>query len=240
MGRKRGRRGSDECRGRRGVSRCRGGLLCVVVAVAASQMLGCAGGGGAVESEADRGVERRLGVRFEAQRYAGAFDAARVELVARGYRLARVDGALGVIETEPKPTPGYLHPLDGDRGSLGDVVEDTVNAHRRRVRVVFERLGGTARSRVGAPGAPVMVPDDLTRADGGVIEMRVEVAVERRHTPGRRLETESIRRSGGWRDPSHGPRAMLPVYHEVIGRDEWLEDRLGDRIADRAGLIPRG
>jgi len=210
------------------MARSRGGLLSVVVAVAASQMLGCAGGDGErVHAEAGS-------FRIEPGEYEAAFDAAREVLAGRGYGLARVDARQGVIATEPRQTPGFLYLLDGGQGSLGERWVDTINAQRRRVRIEFEPVGMPGMAEIRAPGAPAATPPvDLTRVRDRAIVGRVEAVVERRNTPGRRIETESMRRSGRWANPTPSARSISRVYYVPIRRDRDLAARLAARMERR-------
>lgn len=153
--------------------------------------------------------------------YVRAFDAARRTLTDARFELDRVDARAGVITTQPKPSAGLLTFWDTTPTTMGQRVEDTVNAQRRTVRVVFEPVAG-------------MVDADL-RETQPAVRARVEVAVERLHRPGWDLDATSVRNSGFSSALSTRSRNLEPSVEVPFTRDEELAKRLAREIDRRLG-----
>lgn len=165
-------------------------------------------------------------------RYADAIDAATRVLGDRGYAVERIDARNGVVTSRPKPTTGLLTPFDDDQSGTGDEWQDFVNVQRRTVRIVFEAPGPVEEPGPSAPAAPVEPPPSIAASEGPWVG-RVEVVVERRHRPNRRIEPESIRRSTRFGDPELASRGMTPEYFVAIRQDPALAGRLARAIEDR-------
>lgn len=128
-------------------------------------------------------------------------EAAREVLGKAGYELERVDVSRGVLTTRAKPSIGAA--LVGRGEHMGRrALAEAVNEHEHRVRVDVD--------------------------DAGVVRLRV--FVYRIGTPGRRVDTESLRLST--RSSIIGPdgSALPSVISTPIGQDEALARRLADRI----------
>lgn len=172
--------------------------------------------------------------------YAEAFDASRAVLGEMGFAVDRVDARAGVVSTQLRATAGLATPWDPQQTGLGDEFVDLVAAHARSVRVTFEPTG------LADPDAPQ--PVDRATADvaidpDGPLVMRVHAVVWQTQRPGRRIETESIRRSGRWVDPALIARRMQPTYTVPVHGDPDLAARIAQRIVDRiarAGDAPAG
>ncbi|MFG0326521.1 MAG: hypothetical protein ACF8SC_04535 [Phycisphaerales bacterium JB037] len=167
-------------------------------------------------------------------RYADAIDAATRVLSDRGYEVERIDARNGVVTSRPKPTTGLLTPFDDDQSGAGDEWQDFVNVQRRTVRIVFEAPGVADEPGPSAPAAPVEPPPSVASSEGPWVG-RIEVVVERRHRPNRRIEPESIRRSTRFGDPELASRGMAPEYFVAIRQDPALAGRLARAIEDRLG-----
>lgn len=234
----------------RGPARGPGPGRAVLLGLLACVLGGCAGpaGDSFVLSEAD---------------YPGTFDAARRELVARGFVLERVDADAGVISTRPKPSAGLATPWDREQSSAAQEFDDLLHRQRRTVRVTFEPVRGErvpgvpesgASAPVDAPGPDAAVPEaqgpeaqgpdvqgpDVRPAEDAPIappvarRARVEVVLEREHRAGWRAESSSVFRSSYARDPALRARDLQPSYAVAIDRDDRLAARLASAIRSRA------
>jgi hypothetical protein len=198
-------------------------LLLVLLAYA---LAGC--------SSADRASPAEL--RIGPGGYAGVFDAAREAVTAFGFELDRVDARAGVITSRAKTTGGLLTPWDEEQSTARQEIEDLINDQQRRVRITFSRADQQA------------LPDDADlRQQDGPMTARVEVAVDRIHHPGWRVEPTSVQQSRRWRDPGLQARGMAPAYEVPFTLDPRLAERIAERIVRRtaatlaapADAIPR-
>lgn len=174
-------------------------------------------------------------VAFEPAELPLAFDAAREALIDIGFALDRVDSQAGVITTLPKQTAGLLTPWHAEQSRGSDEIGDLANPHRRIARIIFGPATAIPE-RIDSPAdasPPAGAPAEFR-------ELRVHVVVERRHTPGRRIEPDSIRRSSTFVDPALGPRRMIPVYWVAIDEDRALGERLAADIRRRMGRTKNG
>lgn len=153
---------------------------------------------------------------FPAERYAEVFDATRVELRRAGYTLERIDATSGEILTAPKTNAGLATPFEPEYASVGQVWQDTINSQPRTIRVRF---------RDAADGTP---PPET-----GEIRAEVEVVLWRLRRPGWRLETESIRMSRNWLDPSLSARGVGSGNLVPLRRDDAFASRLAARVRDQ-------
>ncbi|MGD9693376.1 MAG: hypothetical protein AB7G17_08415 [Phycisphaerales bacterium] len=143
------------------------------------------------------------------------FDAARDALRDRGFSLARIDAANGVITTWARQSAGLATPAIDDESTLAEEFEGVLNAQRRRVRVSFEPLEeGAAR------------PDDY-RAPNAPLIARVRVVVERLNTQGRVASSVSIRRSSYFEDATRDGPADIAT---PLRRDGALAGRIAQDI----------
>lgn len=76
-------------------------------------------------------------VPISAETRAAVFEAARTALRGSGYRLDRVDSALGVLTTQPSPAGGVP--------DTSTPLQDLVHEQTRTVRVEFDDRSGVAR-----------------------------------------------------------------------------------------------
>lgn len=196
--------------------------------LAASVLPGCSMQGAAPTPE--------IGVA--AGRYAEAFEAAREALIEARFDLERVDAAAGVITTRPKQSAGAFTFWDTEQSTPAQQLEDTLHPQRRLVRVSFLLPEPPDDDRIESQAmAPSHLPD-LRRHDDGLI-LHVEVVIERRNRPNRRIETESIRRSSSFVDAGLYPRRMTPEYWVAVRRDTHLARRIAGRIQERLGDAPQ-
>lgn len=181
-----------------------------------------------------RGAAPSPEIGVAAGSYPQAFEAAREALIAARFELERVDAAAGVITTRPKPTAGIFTFWDTEQSTPGYQLEDTLHPQRRLVRVSFLLPEPPEAERIESQAtAPTHLPD-LRRHEEGML-MHVEVVIERRNRPNRRIETESIRRSSSFVDAGLYPRRMTPEYWVVVRRDTHLARRLAGAIQRRMG-----
>ncbi|MCC6660485.1 MAG: hypothetical protein IT437_06320 [Phycisphaerales bacterium] len=165
-----------------------------------------------------------------AGQYEAAFQAAKDVLAGYHYDLQRVDARAGIISTAPRPSPGLAAPWDNDQSTIAGEWEDLLNQQMRRVRVTFEPAD--------APEGGVPGPD--LRLLPGPLTARFEVFIDRRHRPGWRVETSSIRLSSFTRDPDLSDRQMWPRYDTPFTQDRRLADRLGRALKERLASAPAG
>jgi hypothetical protein len=156
--------------------------------------------------------------------YAAAFEAAKAVLADYHFELDRVDARGGVITTAPLASAGFATPWDNAQSGLMDEWEDLVNQQLRRVRVTFDPEGARPDGTIPGP--------DLRLLEAPMTA-RIEVYVDRRHRPGWRVETSSIRLSSFARDPELTDRQMWPRYDTPFTRDRRLADRLGRALHER-------
>lgn len=151
--------------------------------------------------------------------YATTFDAARDAMVDYGFDLDRVDARAGVITTRAKTTGGLATPWDEEQSTARQELEDLINDQRRRVRITFSPAAETA-----VPAAA-----DLRELEGPVLA-RIEVAIDRVHKPGWRVEPTSVQQSRRWVDPQMQTRGMWPAYDVPFTLDPHLAHRIASRI----------
>ncbi len=151
--------------------------------------------------------------------YARAFEAAKEALRAERFRVERVDARAGVITTLPKASAGLATPWDSEQSSPGQELEDALNEHRRRARVVFAPPQGDA-------------PDDLRDAAGPLVAT-FEVTLERVQRSGWRPAPRSIRMSSFTTDPALNARGAGYGSVRTIGPDHDLAARLAARTRER-------
>lgn len=172
-------------------------------------------------------------------RYAEAFEAAREALIEARFELERVDAAAGVITTRPKQSAGMFTFWDTEQSTPSQQLEDTIHPQRRLVRVSFLPPEPPDDERIESQAmAPTDLPDLRTHDDE--LRLFVEVVVERRNRPNRRIETESIRRSSSFIDAGLYPRRMTPEYWVAHRRDTHLARRIAGAIQKRLGETPAG
>lgn len=150
--------------------------------------------------------------------YAAWFDAAKEELRAAGFELARVDAQEGVVTTAPRASAGFATPWTGVESTFGQAFEGTMNALRRTAEVRFRSLSTEA-------------PGDLRGAIGPFAGV-VTVEIARASHPDTRISAVSIRLT----NRSEGPRSAAPqgASESPPRLDEPLADRLAKAIEARA------
>jgi hypothetical protein len=156
-------------------------------------------------------------------RYNAAFDAARDNMIHRRFELERVDSRAGVITSRPKTTSGLATPWDTEQTTLDQEIEDLANGQRRIVRITFEPAN---------PPAGSGPPDDM-REVKGPIAARVEVVIERVHTPGWQVQPTAVRFSSHAEDPQLEQRAMWPSYYVPFSQDPKLAARIAAAIEEQ-------
>lgn len=159
--------------------------------------------------------------QIDDREYARVFDASILVLRDYGFRVDRKDYRFGVITTMPLDSPTILEPWRGLNSTADQASEATLNSDRRIVRVNLEP-------------DPTGQPDYL---------LRVEVTVERRQQPQRRLtgSTDGYRLLGSLsRTPGEwSQRGIGSTYWTPISRDPYLEERLLAAIVRRSLQLRR-
>ena len=171
--------------------------------------------------------------------YAAVFEAA-VE-AARSNRMPPVlrDPRAGVIETAAPMSPSLLEPWYQDGSTLGQRVENTLAAQRRRARFEFTPAGFQPPTEQAEPltGPDLLALEhplpDLTQFDGDV-ELRVWVYVERAAYPGLRRSTWTRSKPTTATIIRPDGQALPSRYWTPISRDRNFERRLLAAIRKRA------
>ncbi len=160
-------------------------------------------------------------VAVTAEDYPRVFEAGVQALRDLGFEVDRQDYRFGVVTSKPLGAPSLLEPWNRTNTTGGQMVESTLNDQRRTVRIQLEPRDGASDDASDASVAAVGTGD---------YQVRVEVVVERRQTPGRRLtrSTSRPRMYNRLREvPTHLREMGVPrTYWMPIGRDEQLEARL--------------
>lgn len=157
--------------------------------------------------------------------YAHAFQTVKDTLRDAGFVLARVDAREGVIVTAPKDSSGVATPWIGAEATFADGVEATANVERRVVEVRF----APARDALGtdAPRAPGWEEAEVTGA--------VTASVWRVRSPGRRVESSSIRLTSFASDSAVRARGLEPDFTSRQRADDAVAARFAGAIRDRLG-----
>jgi hypothetical protein len=170
---------------------------------------------------------------ISAQDYPRAFDLTLETVRAARFDLDRVDARGGVISTRLKPTGGLATPRDLEQQTLGQEWQDLINEQLREVRVWFREIDAHADA------TDALRPADDLRTATGPVEVTVEVIIHRRRKPGRQIETETIRRSRAWNDPSFTARQMQSGSTTPVRRDDDFAAKLAETLqADLAKPVP--
>ena len=158
--------------------------------------------------------------------YDPTYHAARNVLRDAGFRLDRSDHRFGVVTTHPKDSPTAVEPFHTDNTTAYQAWQSTVSHLRRTVRVSLETPPDSADPHADPKADP---PDSYL--------LRVEVLIERRQMPTRRLTGSIGRNMFVTLDevPTElAQRGIAAGYWQPIGRDALLERRLLARITQRA------
>lgn len=166
--------------------------------------------------------------------YAATFDATKETLREYGFALERVDARAGIITTQPRTSAGLMAPWDKIQSSAAQEWADFLHRQERRVRISFGPASQSEPDDPRAQAAQGPAPPDL-REFSGPMTADIMVWIDRTHTPGRRIETTSLRLSSNTRDTALGKSKMLPYYKTPINRDDLLAGRLVRRIRERVG-----
>ena len=198
--------------------------------------------------------------------YAEVFDAACDAARAEGLTPELADRQSGVISTQPRAAGSVIEPWTWQDLTASDVIEATFGFERRRAYFEFVPAGFRPVAPEGSaplagpvlPGserevAPALavegdgVGSETARAsstvpgaDGGALELRVSVSVERQFRPGYQ-GTAYTRALGSYArelPPARGGSAERPASQDrstwtPVARDERLERALIARIAER-------
>jgi len=173
--------------------------------------------------------------------YDRLYEASRQVLKDRGYTLARQSYRFGNVMTEPKTSPTFAEPWHGDNSNLYLAGQSTLRHLRRQITVTIQPSetdtpAVNEETDEGQPPkeGPTVVP---VKPGGQHYELRVEVTLEARQRPTRRLIGAAGR--SGFSHLSEVPtewarRGIPGSYWQPVGRDRELEARLVQDIVRRA------
>jgi len=197
-------------------------LVALVLTVVGWPLAGCS-----------RQVSIDTPVRITAEEYDRVFESAADVLEYELYEIDRKDRRFGVIKTRPLWAGSALEPWRTDNTTAYQYVDSTMNHHRRTVTVLL--MPQPAPDAGDAPPADAVV-------DADDYQLEVQVLVERRQLQPRELNTAAASsvsyygRSGGARRIVT-ERGVETQYWRAVGRDEFLEQRLVNRILARASVV---
>ncbi|MFP4145446.1 MAG: hypothetical protein ACLFV3_09915 [Phycisphaeraceae bacterium] len=161
--------------------------------------------------------------RIAADRYRPVYEAATEVLRDYDFRLARQDYRFGELATYPRGAPTALEAWEPDNTTAQQAIAASFQDLRRIARVFL-----------------VPVQTDGDAADSAEYDVRVEVLIEQRQMPVRRL-SGSTRRVFSRLDEVPAEleeRGIDATYWRPLRRDPYLERRLLRDILDRAGEQP--
>lgn len=197
----------------------------VAVALAAALLSACHRGPVAIDNP--------LGIHHD--EYDAVFEA--TEAVLREYRfeIDRADRRFGVVTSRPMTASSLIEPWYADNTTFDQVLDSSINHHRRTVRVELEPATddqGDASAGQAMPIQPGVRTDYL---------LRVEVYVDRRHVAERQLNTAAVTGVGFAQNTGRTrslatERGLQTEFWRPIGRDAALEQRLVRAIVQRATL----
>ena len=191
--------------------------------------------------------------RLDADLYKTYFDTTIAVLRDNGYVIDRNDYRFGTITTLGQGSPTVLEVWNPQNTTAHQAVESTLADEQRRVNVTFAKHEG--RGDATEKGSPVSTEADgslpLPPGEGrdneassiadsasrqGRYAIEIEVILERRQTPTRRVNGSA--RRNVFTSLSAVPRDLADKgvtgnYWQPIGRDGYLEARLMKQITDR-------
>jgi len=167
---------------------------------------------------------------IDAEEYDRIFDAAVFVLRDKGFAIDRRDHRFGKISTLPLGAPTFAEPWHTTNTTVDQMAQSTINDEQRIASVFLEK-------------------QDPDEAETRRYQLRVEVVIERRQQPTRRLtgSTAPRRISNQLASVPHElkQRGIPKNYWSPVGRDPYLEQRLlADIIntslvaADRGIVVP--
>lgn len=168
---------------------------------------------------------------LSADLYKTYFDTAIDVLRDNGYVIDRNDYRFGTITTLGQGSPTVLEVWNPQNTTASQAVESTLADEQRRVNVTFAKHEPQAATETGSD--PV---SEATSGGGGGYAIEVEVILERRQTPTRRVNGSA--RRNVFTNLSAVPKELADKgvtgnYWQPVGRDAYLEARLMKQINDR-------
>ena len=168
---------------------------------------------------------------IDAREYRRIYNAAVLVLREHGFRLGRQDYRFGRVTTLPLPAPTVFEPWLVTNTTAKQNLVSTLNQQRRIVTIYWEPTALQDRS-------PTRSVENAARADIAY-QMRIEVHLEQKQTPVRRLNgsTSGHAIMTSLKSP---PLEWVeqgidePSYWQPIGRDPHLEQRLTAAIVRRS------
>lgn len=189
---------------------------------------------------------------IDAREYDRVYDASVQVLRDYGFTVDRQDYRFGRVTTGPLGSPTLLEPWKRDNSTLGQAAASTVGDLQRKVTVFIDPVIAMDATPARAAGEEVAEDAEIAAsagasaspADGGeagAYLLRVEVLIERREVPTRRLTgTASRNVFSSLRDTpvEWQKRGIEANYWLPVSRDPQLEQRLLREIVSRSLSLP--
>lgn len=171
--------------------------------------------------------------------YHAVFDATVRTLRDYRFEVDRQDRRFGVVTTGPLIAASVFEPWHDDNTTAKQVLENTLNHQRRRVRVQLAPAGTLDAAADGAGDEATTVPGEGLNGGDGVYDLFVQVFVERRQHPPRVLNSEvfagvQLRRRPQLQEPIVTEEGLIESRWRLLGRDHALERRLIAEIIRRS------
>lgn len=211
-----------------------------MAAIALAVLVTLAGGLGGCS----RAVQADNPIEIGPEEYHPVYDATIAVLRDRRFTIDRQDRRFGVVTTGPVIAASAFEPWHDDNTTTRQVVENTLNHQRRRVRVQMHPAAPAAED--DADEAPdengeADATDEAT-ADADAVEayeVSVHVYVERRQHPPRELNSSifsgmELRRRPRMHEPLVTEEGLIESHWRPVRRDRELEQRLIAEIIRRS------
>lgn len=171
---------------------------------------------------------------IDAREYDRMYDASVEVLRDHGFRVDRQDYRFGRLTTTPKGSATALEPWRGDNSNLQLAAMSTLSDIRRRTMIYIDPLAG-ADDQAAADGSAS--PQNVNTATADGYEMRIEVLIERKQQPTRRLtgsHGKNVFSSLREVPAEYKQQGIESSYWQTVRRDTELEQQLLQAIVRRA------
>lgn len=186
----------------------------------------------------NRAVQVENPIEIGAEEYHHVYEAAVDVLRDHRFRIDRQDRRFGVVTTGPLIAASAFEPWHDDNTTADQVLENTLNHQRRRVRIELYPV-----TRDGDAGDELVVnpsqPAGTTAPVNNTYELLVQVFVERRQHPPRELNGSvfagvELRRQPRLHESIVTEEGVIESHWRPLRRDHELEQRLVAAILRRS------